>query len=274
MSRQNKDTRTRRFRFVISDDESHKQLWIRSLSRGRLALVSTTLIVLVVTAFFCLIAFTPIRNFVPGYPDASTRREALNRAILIDSLERAVARWDLYAENLVRVVEGRGAISTDSLARIVSTDSIGRAELDRMKESDSLLRAKVNAEEQFAVGGEGRNLTIEGMQFFTPLKGVVSRPYDRIMHPYLDLTAPEGSVVMAVLSGSVIDSYWSDESGYVTVIQHDNNIISIYKNNRQNLRKAGDKVSAGSPVALMGDHLHLEIWYKGEAVNPARYIKL
>ena len=274
MSRQNKDTRTRRFRFVIADDESHKQLWIRSLSRGRLALVSTTLIILVVTAFFCLIAFTPIRNFVPGYPDASTRREALNRAILIDSLERAVARWDLYAENLVRVVEGRGAISTDSLARIVSTDSIGRAELDRMKESDSLLRAKVNAEEQFAVGGEGRNLTIEGMQFFTPLKGVVSRPYDRIMHPYLDLTAPEGSVVMAVLSGSVIDSYWSDESGYVTVIQHDNNIISIYKNNRQNLRKAGDKVSAGSPVALMGDHLHLEIWYKGEAVNPARYIKL
>lgn len=274
MSRQNKDTRTRRFRFVIADDESHKQLWIRSLSRGRLALVSTTLIILVVTAFFCLIAFTPIRNFVPGYPDASTRREALNRAILIDSLERAVARWDLYAENLVRVVEGRDAISTDSLARIVSTDSIGRAELDRMKESDSLLRAKVNAEEQFAVGGEGRNLTIEGMQFFTPLKGVVSRPYDRIMHPYLDLTAPEGSVVMAVLSGSVIDSYWSDESGYVTVIQHDNNIISIYKNNRQNLRKAGDKVSAGSPVALMGDHLHLEIWYKGEAVNPARYIKL
>ena len=274
MSRQNKDTRTRRFRFVISDDESHKQLWIRSLSRGRLALVLTTLIILVVTAFFCLIAFTPIRNFVPGYPDASTRREALNRAILIDSLERAVARWDLYAENLVRVVEGRDAISTDSLARIVSTDSIGRAELDRMKESDSLLRAKVNAEEQFAVGGEGRNLTIEGMQFFTPLKGVVSRPYDRIMHPYLDLTAPEGSVVMAVLSGSVIDSYWSDESGYVTVIQHDNNIISIYKNNRQNLRKAGDKVSAGSPVALMGDHLHLEIWYKGEAVNPTRYIKL
>ena len=274
MSRQNKDTRTRRFRFVISDDESHKQLWIRSLSRGRLALVLTTLIILVVTAFFCLIAFTPIRNFVPGYPDASTRREALNRAILIDSLERAVARWDLYAENLVRVVEGRDAISMDSLARIVSTDSIGRAELDRMKESDSLLRAKVNAEEQFAVGGEGRNLTIEGMQFFTPLKGVVSRPYDRIMHPYLDLTAPEGSVVMAVLSGSVIDSYWSDESGYVTVIQHDNNIISIYKNNRQNLRKAGDKVSAGSPVALMGDHLHLEIWYKGEAVNPARYIKL
>ena len=274
MSRQNKDTRTRRFRFVIADDESHKQLWIRSLSRGRLALVLTTLIILVVTAFFCLIAFTPIRNFVPGYPDASTRREALNRAILIDSLERAVARWDLYAENLVRVVEGRDAIGTDSLARIVSTDSIGRAELDRMKESDSLLRAKVNAEEQFAVGGEGRNLTIEGMQFFTPLKGVVSRPYDRIMHPYLDLTAPEGSVVMAVLSGSVIDSYWSDESGYVTVIQHDNNIISIYKNNRQNLRKAGDNVSAGSPVALMGDHLHLEIWYKGEAVNPARYIKL
>ena len=274
MSRQNKDTRTRRFRFVISDDESHKQLWIRSLSRGRLALVSTTLIILVVTAFFCLIAFTPIRNFVPGYPDASTRREALNRAILIDSLERAVARWDLYAENLVRVVEGRDAISTDSLARIVSTDSIGRAELDRMKESDSLLRAKVNAAEQFAVGGEGRNLTIEGMQFFTPLEGVVSRPYDRIMHPYLDLTAPEGSVVMAVLSGSAIDSSWSDESGHVTVIQHDNNIISIYKNNRQNLRKAGDKVSAGSPVALMGDHLHLEIWYKGEAVNPARYIKL
>lgn len=274
MSRQNKDTGTKRFRFVIADDESHKQLWIRSLSKGRLALVVTTLTVLLATAFFCLVAYTPLRNFVPGYPDARTRKEALSRAILIDSLERAVARWDLYADNLVRVVGGYDALSTDTLTRIVSTDSIDRAGLERYLKSDSLLRSKVSGEEQFALGGPDRNLTIEGMQFFTPLKGVVSRPYDRVMHPYLDLTAPEGSVVMAVLSGSVIDAYWSDESGYVTVIQHDNNIISAYKNNRQNLRKAGDKVSAGSPVALMGDHLHLEIWYKGEAVNPAKYIKL
>lgn len=101
------------------------------------------------------------------------------------------------------------------------------------------------------------------------------------MHPYIDITAPANSVVMSVLDGTVIGAGWSDDSGYTIQIQHSNDIVSIYKHNQKLLKRTGDKVSAGSPVALVGntgalttgDHLHFELWYRGEAVDPTKYIK-
>ena len=116
--------------------------------------------------------------------------------------------------------------------------------------------------------------------FFTPLKGVVSQGYDPITHPFIDITAPSGSVVKAVLVGTVIYAGWSDEAGYTIQVQHDGDIISIYKHNEKLLKKTGDKVTAGSPIALVGstgslstgDHLHFELWHKGETVDPTKYI--
>ena len=123
-------------------------------------------------------------------------------------------------------------------------------------------------------------LPIEGMHFFTPLKGVISQEFDKVTHPYVDVTAPANSVVMAVLDGTVIFAGWNDESGYTIQIQHENDIVSIYKHNSKLLKKTGDKITAGAPVAIVGgtgelstgDHLHFELWYKGEAVNPTDYI--
>ncbi len=272
MARQNKESKVRRLRFAVLNDESHKELWVRSMSKGRFAVVLTTIIVFVLAAIFSLIAFTPIRTFIPGYPDARSRREAISNAMKIDSLETAIARWEFYTDNLMRVVEGREPISLDSLITAVSDTSISKKDVDLMLKKDSLLRVKVANEEKFAVSGKNRSMTIEGLQFFTPVKGVISRPYDSVMHPFLDVTAPSGSVIMSVLDGYVIDAYWSDEKGCSTVIQHDNNIVSVYRSSQKNLKKTGDKVSAGTPIAIIGDHLHLEVWYKGEAVDPSKYI--
>lgn len=268
MSRQNK----RKLRFAIIDDESHKQLWVRSLTQSRLVIVITTIVIVTLGAIFSAIAFTPIRSFIPGYPDARTRHENLSNAILIDSLKNAVDRWAFYSDNLLKIIEGKDAVSLDSLTAMVADTSIKRSNISVLMGKDSLLRNRIAEEEQFEFSGKNRNLTIEGMQFFTPIKGVISRQYDPVMHPYLDINGPEGSVVMAALSGRVVCDYWSDEYAYVLIIQHDNNIITEYKGNRKNLRKTGDKVNAGDPVAIMGDHLHFEIWNKGEAVNPAKYI--
>ena len=82
------------------------------------------------------------------------------------------------------------------------------------------------------------------------------------------------------MDGTVINDGWSEEDGYTIQIQHDGDIISIYKHNEKLLKKTGDKVTAGSPIALIGntgslstgDHLHFELWYKGEAIDPSRYI--
>ena len=118
------------------------------------------------------------------------------------------------------------------------------------------------------------------IRVFCPLKGVISQAYNAVSHPYIDITAPQGSVVKAVLDGTVIYSGWSEDFGHTIQIQHEEDIVSIYKHNEKLLKKTGDKVTAGSPIALVGNsgslttgtHLHLELWHQGNAVDPAKYI--
>ena len=269
------------YRLTLLDDQTHKRLGGYRFTKFAAILAIVTVAVVVVGGIYSLIAFTPLRTTIPGYPDAHSKRLAIDNAIKIDSLENVITRWELYSENLSRVLAGQETLSIDSIIRGNTTRYLRAKSAEELRKQDSILRANVVAEEQFGVsGGARRDLPIEGIHFFTPLKGVVSQGYDMVLHPAIDITAPQGTVVMAVLGGTVISDSWNDESGYTLAIQHEGDIISIYKHNQKLLRRTGDKVTAGTPVALVGstgslstgDHLHLELWYKGEAVDPAKYI--
>ena len=281
--KQPKGPKTKNFRISIVDDMTHKQLWVMRFSRTSLFLTVISVISVIIAVCYSVIAFTPIRTFIPGYPDAHTKRAAINNALKIDSLQNVIYTWMFYADNLKKVMEGADPVAIDSIISIASrnaaAEQLSAKELDA---KDSLLGENVRKEEQCGLNKVGdRRLPREGVHFFTPLKGVVSQEYDPLLHPYIDITAPANSVVMSVLDGTVIGAGWSDESGYTIQIQHANNIVSIYKHNQKLLKKTGDKVSAGSPIALVGntgavttgDHLHFELWYKGEAVDPVKYIK-
>jgi murein DD-endopeptidase MepM/ murein hydrolase activator NlpD len=192
-----------------------------------------------------------------------------------------IYRWELYSENLRRAVEGEAPVNVDSLIDIRNQQKELSKDPEYIKRQDSLLREEVRTEEMFDLSGRNqRKLPIEGMMFFTPLKGVISQGYDAALHPYIDITAPEGSVVSAIADGTVIYDGWSDDAGYTIQIQHDGDIVSIYKHNEKLLKKTGEKVKAGSPIALIGntgslttgEHLHFELWHKGETLDPARYI--
>lgn len=279
--KQPKGPKTENFRISVVDDMTHKQLWVVRFTRGTLFLTVISAICVLMAVSYSIIAFTPVRTFIPGYPDAHTKRAAINNALKIDSLQNVIYTWMFYVDNLKKVMDGADPVVIDSIISRTSGDaaaeSISRKDLDG---KDSLLRENVRQAEQFGLGGGERKLPIEGIHFFSPLKGVVSQGYDPLLHPYIDITAPANSVVMSVLDGTVIGAGWSDDSGYTIQIQHSNDIVSIYKHNQKLLKKTGDKVSAGSPVALVGntgalttgDHLHFELWYKGEAVDPTKYI--
>ena len=274
------DKKIRNFRLSLVDATSHERLWSLRFSRSTFIVSLITAVVIVVVGLFCLIAYTPIRTFIPGYPDARSRRQAVQNSLRIDSLETRILQWELYSENLRRVVSGQAPIRMDSL---ILANKAPRSVVDSVYLSyrDSLLRADVTEAEQFNVSGSRRTLPIEALSFFTPVKGVVSRGFDRVLHPWVDVTAPAGSMVMAVLDGTVVFTDWAQESGYTLVIQHASDLISIYKNNQKLLHKSGDAVKAGTPVGMVassnsltkGDHLHFELWYKGAAVDPALYIK-
>ncbi|MBO8470955.1 MAG: M23 family metallopeptidase [Bacteroidetes bacterium] len=281
MSRQNKDTKVSKFRLTLVDDQTHKQLWSIRFTRLNFLVSVITVCVCAAAAIYSVIAFTPVRTFIPGYPDAHTKRAAIQNAILADSLEEKMKVWEIYATNLRKVISGEEPMRIDSLISLGRSVSMADTDTDLAQKQDSILREQVKEAEQFGLTGQkDRKLPIEGMHFFTPLKGVISQGYDALVHPYIDITAPANSVVKAALDGTVIFAGWNDEAGYTIQLQHSNDIVTIYKHNQKLLKKTGDKVTAGSPIALVGstgslstgDHLHFELWYKGEAADPTKYI--
>lgn len=282
MAHRSKEKKSKRFRLAFIDDKTHEHLVTLHFTRTTFFITIVTVIVVLCGAIYSIIAFTPIRTFIPGYPDAMSKRAAIQNAITIDSLENVIFRWELYSENLRRAVEGEEPVRIDSLIKAKNASEAAAADMSEIARQDSILRKHVMEEEQFGISGRNqRDLPIEGMHFFTPLKGVVSQGYDPAIHPYIDIAAPEGSVVKATLDGTVIFAGWSDDAGHTIQIQHDGDIVSIYKHNEKLLKKVGDKVTAGAPIALVGntgelttgDHLHFELWHKGQTVDPTLYIK-
>ncbi|MBQ3206707.1 MAG: M23 family metallopeptidase [Bacteroidales bacterium] len=281
MAKHNKDNKRTNFRLAIMDDKSHEQLLTLHFTRTGAFVAIVTVMVMFCAIIYSIIAYTPVRTFIPGYPDALSKRAAIQNAIKVDSLESVIFRWELYSENLKRVIAGEEAVKIDSILLNSAKASDAAADISSLLKKDSVLRQTVMEEEQFNISARShRDLPIEGVLFFTPLKGVVSQGYDPAIHPYIDITAPAGSVVKAALDGTVIFAGWSDDAGHTIQIQHDGDIVSIYKHNEKLLKKTGDKVAAGAPIALVGNtgemttgtHLHFELWHKGETVDPTKYI--
>ena len=278
MGRQNPLAGKRTYRLSLVDNETHEP--IRSIRFGRaqgIYWIITGVLALLLIAYL-LFAFTPLRTIIPGYPNANSKKEAVANAIKIDSLENAVIRWNVYAEHLSRVLTGESSVDFDSLVRAGSARYLSDKDAAELARQDSVLRETVLKEEQFGVSARSeRELPIEGMHFFTPIKGVVSAGFERAVHPYIEIAAPTGTVVSAVLDGTVVFTAWDAEQGYILIIQHHNDLLSVYANNQKLLRSAGDEVKAGTPIALVGgsegaEHLHFELWQDGESLDPTRYI--
>lgn len=268
-----KTTRKKRsdiFRLSLTEDVSHREVRSLRFSRGRMVIGLITILVLVLVAAFCIIAYTPLRSFIPGYPDAQTRKQAVQNAMRIDSLETRILQWELYTENLRRVVSGEDPIRLDSLiSRISSERELGSKDAAA---ADSALRAMVAEEERYEISGKKRNLPIEGIHFFVPIRGSVSVGYGP-SNPYMEVSAQPGTTVMSVLDGSIVYVSWDADEGYTLVLQHDGDIVSVYGHASKLLHKVGDQVRAGTPIALLGNEsLRFELWYEGRSVDPAGYI--
>ena len=253
------------FEFSIIDPSSERKTL--RMSRLALTLGLSCAAILIVLLIYCIIAFTPIRTTIPGYPDAHAQKTAIANAIKIDSLERVLSRWDIYALNLSRVLRGETTFLSDKSEK-------------ELEESDSLLRESVIKAEQFRLSsGAGKSLPVEGRIFFTPLKGLVSEVFDKYAHPAIDITAKSGSVVSAIADGTVIYSGYDEELDYVLIIQHNDNLVSMYGKCYRILKNSSDAVKAGTPIAMIGGdsqsatgHLHFALWQDGEALDPSKYI--
>lgn len=285
MSKDNKEKKRdllRKYRIAVIDDESHRNLFAFHGTKWKILATLAVSLLLFAFCIAALVMYTPIRRVIPGYPSAQTRHLAAENARKVDSLEREMWIWSLQFSNLQRILSGEEPLKMDSLMQDRSALS-EYAYSDLYQYEDSLLRDKIDRVERFNLSeNRNRDLGLEALVLFPPVKGVVSSAYEEALHPYIDLAVEENSVVSSVLDGTVVFAGWQDETGYTMYIQHRDDLISVYKHNAKLLRQAGDKVTAGMPVAMSGNtghlttgpHLHFELWYRGMPIDPIKYMKL
>jgi len=272
-----------KYRFSVINDTTFEETWRVRLTKYNAFLLISAIVLFIIAATTCLIAFTNLREFIPGYPDVIMRRNILMSAIRLDSLDRELALRDKYFANLNAIISGNEPVDLFSMQ---DTSSRYRAVSFARSPEVAALRERVEAEEKFnltlSAAPAESVISLARMHFFPPVKGIISASFDlRTKHFGTDIVAKPRSTVSAVLDGTVILTGWTMETGYVIQIQHPNNIVSIYKHNASLLKETGDLVRAGEPVSIIGDsgelytsgpHLHFELWYKGTPLDPEKHI--
>lgn len=237
-------------------------------------------IVSIIVAVTILIAFTPLREYIPGYPSGKLRQELIQNALVTDSLEQKISLYDRYFKDMRAMLSGENTLDT-----VTRRDSIVRPNLHDLRRinQDSLFKDELDHEQfNLKLGpGSSRKGGLASLLFFPPLKGLVTGKQDITSGHYgVDIVSKQNSRISSALDGTVLFSEWTMETGYVIMIQHDQNIVTCYKHNSELLKKQGDKVKAGEVIAIMGNtgkettgpHLHFELWVNGSPINPEDYI--
>ena len=276
-----------KYRLVILNDETFEETVSWRLSRLNVFITIGILAIVLITLTIFLIAFTPLREYIPGYADVTLSRRVNYLLMKTDSLEAAARQKNSYIENINRIVDGRD-IFDDSTMSLQESESVDYENIDYTRSpEDSILRSEYEnetsydlyyneSEELSRVNPARTNLT-----FFNPLKGIITSEFDLSQNHYgIDIVSKENDAVKATLDGTVLFADWTIETGHVISIQHRDNYISVYKHNSVLLKKAGNFVKAGEPIAIVGEsgelttgaHLHFELWYNGTPVNPLEYI--
>jgi murein DD-endopeptidase MepM/ murein hydrolase activator NlpD len=276
-----------KYRLVILNDETYEERLTFRLSRLNVFIVFgiTAIILVVITSF--VIAFTPLREYIPGYTDLTLSRRVNLLLRKTDSLERATAQKNVYIQHIKSIIDG-GEVFDDSLRETMETEPLEFGDISYTRSpEDSILREEYRSETAYDLYySENADRPViqsprRNFNFFAPLNGIITSEYDLSLQHYgIDIVTKTNEAVKATLDGTVLFSDWTVETGHVIAIQHQGSFISVYKHNSVLLKKQGGFVKAGEPIAIVGEsgelssgaHLHFELWYNGTPVNPKEYI--
>ncbi len=273
-----------KYRLVIMNVDTFEEKASLTLTPMNVITVFGSVIIFLVTLTIYIIAFTPLREYIPGYPDGTTRRQYHMNVMKADSLQMELDTKNRYIENLKKILLGQ--TPADSITMKPDTLSKNKQLNMNVSKEDSLLRAEVEEEGRYNLSpaqrtGQKQDQGLSNIFFFSPLKGMVSEKYNLLQsHFGIDIVSPSNEPIKAALDGTVLFSSWTSDTGYVIGIQHENNLVSMYKHNSALLKKTGTYVKAGEVIAIVGNtgemtsgpHLHFELWHNGKPVNPQEYM--
>jgi murein DD-endopeptidase MepM/ murein hydrolase activator NlpD len=275
-----------KYRLVFMNEETLEERFTFRLSRMNVFVALGTLTIILIFLTTILIAFTSLKEYIPGYTNVGLQKRLYELQIKTDSIEKSLQRRDKFIENLRNIISGKD-LSTDVPLPKDTANKYSNIRIRKSSE-DSLMRVEIENQGKYNLykienseAAFSRNSPIGSVLFFSPLKGVITSGFNpAIQHYGVDVVSKQNEAIKSVLDGTVIFSSWTLETGYVIAIQHQQNIISVYKHNSALLKKEGEFVRAGDPIAIIGQsgelttgpHLHFELWNDGYPVDPKVYI--
>ena len=268
-----------KYRLLVLNEDTFEERFSFRLNRLNVFVITVFSALGLILGTTLLIALTPLREYIPGYASTKLIKQAASLSELTDSLQQRLAANDTYLQSIREVLTGNlkpSALNKDSIIEAVAREV--DAQLLAASKEDSLLRERVQQEDKY------NPLSDESGQdfvLFPPVSGVITGTYDpEEKHFAIDVATVKNTPVKATADGTVILAEWNTDTGYVVVLRHKDNLISVYKHNASLSVAQGDLVKSGEVIAASGNtgalttgpHLHFELWSDGYPINPTNFI--
>lgn len=268
-----------KYRLLVLNEDTFEERFSFRLNRLSVFVITVFSALGLILGTTLLIALTPLREYIPGYASTKLIKQAANLSELTDSLQQRLAANDTYLQSIREVLTGN--LKPTSLNRDSIIEAVAREIDDQLlaaSKEDSLLRERVQQEDKY------NPLSDESGQdfvLFPPVSGVITETYNpEEKHFAIDIATVKNTPVKATADGTVILAEWTADTGYVIVLRHKDNLISVYKHNASLSVEQGDLVKSGEVIAASGNtgalttgpHLHFELWSEGYPINPTNFI--
>jgi hypothetical protein len=269
-----------KYRVSVLNENTLEESWHVRLSRFSVFMYGSTFAVLTFIILTILIFATPISRYLPGYGETGNRANIIRESMRADSLVQQVDLQEGYIDIIKGIITGK--MNPDSIASLDSIALKQRAKIlmEKSRKEKNFVE-KFEKEEKYNLASIDTKPTENSYVFFRPTRGVISSSFNLSEQQYgiYLITSPNESVV-SVLAGTVVYAAFTFDFGWVVQVQHENNYLSIYKNNTRLMKKVGDQVKAGECIAVTGEasgkktgmQFYFELWKQGKPVDPEEVI--
>ncbi len=269
-----------KYRLVVLNEDTFEEKLSFKLTRLNVFILGSVFSILLIVGTIFLIAFTPLREYIPGYSSTQLKKDATKLVYKADSLQQVLEVNNLYIQKVRALLTGEISevlFDKDSVLQAIQYDK------DSMNLEPSFndleFRQEIERADRFSIFDEATKDV--DIVFFAPVVGTLSDGYNlKKKHFAVDIAIETGTPVKCVADGTVIFAEWTAQTGNVIIVKHASGFISIYKHNGALHKHQGDLVKSGEVIASAGNsgeystgpHLHFELWNEGYPVDPTNYI--
>jgi len=268
-----------KYRLVILRENTFEERLSIKLTRLNVFVLASLSAIFLIAGTTILIAYTSLREYIPGYSSTALKKKATELNYKTDSLQQVIVTNERYYASIKKVLQGDVSTNLDKDS-IIAAVKLEASEVDlKPNADDSLLREKISKEDKYNLFESATSAS--NFVLFSPVSGTISDSYNaKKKHYAVDIVVPKNTPIKATADGTVIFADWTASTGYVIIIEHSYGLISVYKHNAALTKSQGDLVKAGEVIATAGNtgelttgpHLHFELWNDGYPINPTNFI--